>query len=126
MPNPQDLATQDLASRYIALWNETDPDRRRARLAESWTEDATYADPLAQRAGHAEIDTLIMAVQQRFSGLRFALDGGADGHGDHLRFSWTLGPEDGEAVVKGTDFARIEGGRFKAVTGFLDHVPDIA
>jgi SnoaL-like domain len=116
----------DLAAHYIALWNETDAKRRRALLAESWTEDASYADPLIQRSGYAEIDELIGAVQARFPGFRFALDGRVDGHGDHLRISWTLGPEDGDPVVRGTDFARAEGGRFKAVTGFLDHVPDAA
>jgi len=114
-----------LASRYIALWNEADPERRRKFLAKDWTPDATYADPLVQRAGHAEIDALIGAVQQRFSGFRFALDGRVDGHGDHLRFSWTLGPEGGQPVVKGTDFASTENGRFKAVTGFIDQAPGI-
>lgn len=64
-----------LAMRYIALWNETDATRRRALLAKDWTPNATYADPLAQRTGYAEIDTLIAAVQARFPGYRFALDG---------------------------------------------------
>jgi hypothetical protein len=109
-----------LPSRYIALWNEANGERRRSLLAEDWAADATYADPLEQRAGHAEIDALIGAVQQRFLGFRFALDGRVDGHGDHLRFSWKLGPEGGEPVVKGTDFALVESGRFKAVTGFID------
>ena len=34
-----------------------------------------------------------------------------------------LGPDGGESVVEGTDFARIEGGRLKSVVGFLDKVP---
>lgn len=121
MPEPLELAT-----RYIALWNETDPKRRRALLAESWTEDATYADPLIQRAGHSEINDLIATVQARFPGFRFALAGPVDGHGQHLRFSWTLGPDGGAPVIEGTDFARAEAGRLKAVTGFLDRVPDAA
>jgi hypothetical protein len=112
-----------LPSRYIALWNEADAKQRRRLLTEYWAEDATYADPLEQRAGHAEIDALIGAVQQRFPGFRFALDGHVDGHGNHLRFSWTLGPEGGQPVVKGTDFALVESGRFKAVTGFIDQAP---
>jgi hypothetical protein len=115
-----------LAKRYITLWNETDAGRRRALLSADWTGDAVYADPLVQRAGHAEIDALIGAVQERFAGFRFALDGSVDGHGDHLRFSWKLGPEGGEAVVRGTDFAVTQGGRLKAVTGFLDTVRDAA
>jgi hypothetical protein len=112
-----------LARRYVALWNETDATRRRALLAEDWTPNATYADPLAQRSGHAEIDTLITAVQARFPGCRFALDRAVNGYGEHLCFSWRLGPECAEAIVKGTDFAVTEHGRFKAVTGFLDQVP---
>jgi hypothetical protein len=112
-----------LATHYIMLWNETDADRRRVLLAQDWAPDATYADPLVQRTGHAEIAELIGAVQERFSGCRFALEGQVDGHGDHLRFSWRLGPQDGEAIVKGTDFAVTDGRRFKAVTGFLDQVP---
>ncbi len=120
------LDHHSLATQYIALWNETDPERRRSLLAENWTEDATYADPLMQRAGHAEIDALVAAVQGRFPDFRFALDGRVDGHGDHLRFAWTLGPQGGGAVVRGTDFALTEGGRFKAVTGFLDQAPGAA
>ncbi|MGF7005712.1 hypothetical protein [Aminobacter sp. BE322] len=47
----------------------------------------------------------------------------ADGFGDTIRFSWGLGPDGVDAVVEGTDFATIEGGRLSAITGFLDKVP---
>jgi hypothetical protein len=43
-----------IADRYIAVWNETDPARRRALLAEGWTENATYVDPLMAGEGHDE------------------------------------------------------------------------
>jgi hypothetical protein len=62
-------------------------------------------------------------VQARFPGHRFALDGAPDAHGEHLRFSWALGPEGGEPLVKGTDIAVVEGGRLRSVVGFLDQVP---
>ncbi|MFA5122173.1 nuclear transport factor 2 family protein [Zavarzinia sp.] len=112
-----------LAERYIALWNETDPARRRALLAANWGDDATYADPMAQCAGHAEIDALIGAVQGRYPGFNFSLDGAADGHGDHVRFSWALGPASEADMIKGTDFVRVEDGRIRSVTGFLDKLP---
>ena len=66
---------------------------------------------------------LIAAVQARFPDFRFALTGRPDGYGDHVRFSWELGPEGGEGFVKGTDFAVLDGERLKAVSGFLDQVP---
>jgi hypothetical protein len=55
-----------IANRYIALWNETDPTRRRALLAEGWAENAAYVDPLAKGEGHEEISALIGAVQTAF------------------------------------------------------------
>ncbi|MXP64461.1 nuclear transport factor 2 family protein [Roseomonas sp. M0104] len=115
---------QALATRYIAAWNETDPARRLALLAALWTEDATYRDPLMQGTGHEAIAALVAAVQARFPGHRFSLAGRADGYADRLRFSWTLGPDSGEPLVAGTDFAQLAGdGRLHTVTGFLDPLP---
>jgi len=112
-----------VASLYIAAWNETDAERRLSLVTESLTETASYIDPLMQGRGHAEIGAMIGAVQERFPGFRFALDGPVDGYGDRLRFSWALGPEGQADLIKGTDFAVLEDGRLKEVTGFLDKVP---
>lgn len=113
----------DIAETYIAAWNETDAAARRAMIADTWTADATYVDPLAAVAGHAGVDALIAGVQERFPEFRFALLGRPDGHGEHVRFSWGLGPDGAEAPIKGTDYVRVEDGRLKSVTGFLDQVP---
>jgi hypothetical protein len=85
--------------------------------------DATYIDPLARVAGRGEIAGLIGAVQAQYPVFRFASVGSADGHGEFARFSWSFGPENGEAVAKGTDFVRRDGDRIAAVTGFLDASP---
>jgi hypothetical protein len=112
-----------IADRYIAVWNERDPARRHALLADGWTKNATYVDPLAAGEGHEQIGALIGAVQQRFPGFRFALSSVVDGYGDKIRFSWALGPEHEPDMIKGTDVAFIEGERLKSVIGFLDKVP---
>lgn len=118
---------QDIAARYIACWNERDPERRGALVAALWTEDATYLDPLMRGDDRDGIAALIEGVQARFPDFRFALKGGADSHADRLRFSWGLGPDGGEAVVEGTDFAVLaDDTRLRAVTGFLDRVPPAA
>ena len=115
-----------IADAYIAAWNETDAQRRRALIGEAWTEDARYVDPIMSGEGRDQIDGLIAAVHERFPGFRFALIGQPDGHGDHVRFSWGLGPEGQDSPIKGTDFAVVEDGRLRAVTGFLDQVPAAA
>ena len=117
---------QHIADRYIAVWNERDPARRRSLLTDGWTEDARYVDPLMQGQGREQIGALIAAVHERFADFRFALIGQADGHGDQLRFSWGLGPEGAESPIKGTDFVVVDGGRVASVTGFLDQVPAAA
>src|SRR5262245_31984680 len=112
-----------LAEDYIALWNETDQKRRLALLAEGWTADASYVDPLMQGVGHRELDGLIAAVQAKVPSFRFALAPGTDSVGDHLRLWRGLGPKGSDAVIKGTDFILRDGDRVKSVTGFLDQVP---
>ena len=109
-----------IAHRYIALWNETDPQRRRILIAELWTETAAYADPLMRGEGRGEIDALIAGVQGQFPGYRFALVGQPDGDGNQIRFSWELGREGHDAPIKGTDFATLEDGRLSQVIGFID------
>lgn len=113
----------EIAERYLALWNEPDPARRSALLEAHWCEDACYVDPLASARGREAIAALVGAVRDRFPGCRFALAGSADGYGERLRFSWTLGPPADPEAVKGTDFVLLEQGRLKTVTGFLDKVP---
>ena len=117
-----------VAERYIALWNETDPTVRKQLLAQDWTDSASYVDPMARVRGVDEIDALIAGVQQRFPNFSFRLTGKPDGHGENVRFSWSLGPGDYvDAPIEGTDFAQLEeDGRIVAVTGFLDRVPPMA
>jgi hypothetical protein len=116
----------DLIDRYIAAWNETDAPRRKALIARTWTEGASYLDPLMNSEGHAGIDAMIAGVQAKFPGFRFSLSGKVDAFQDRVRFSWELGPQNGPAVVKGTDFAVVADNRLQAVTGFLDQVPAAA
>jgi len=112
----------NVARRYIELWNEKTPSRRREMLASDWTADATYVDPLMRGSGLDGIDALIVGVQQRFPEFTFKLIGKVDGYGDHVRFSWSLGPDGTEAPIKGTDFAVLNDGRIRSVAGFLDQV----
>ncbi|MDL2397706.1 nuclear transport factor 2 family protein [Rhizobium mayense] len=112
-----------IAERYLAVWNETEAERRRALITEAWTESCSYVDPLMRGEGHEQIDALVAAVHTRLPGFRFKLAGLADRYGDNIRFSWSLGTEGEEPLIKGTDFAILDGERLKTVHGFLDQAP---
>lgn len=107
---------------YIAVWNEADPERRRALIARTWTEDGTYVDPLMAGEGVEGIDAMVAAAQAQFPGHRFELTFGPDAHNDVVRFTWTLvAVESGETAAVGVDFATVApDGRLRAVTGFLE------
>jgi hypothetical protein len=116
---------QEIIERYIAAWNETDPERRRGLVESLWAADGSYTDPLADAHGREDIDGLIGAVQDQFPGLVFSLGGPVDAHHNQARFSWHLGPAgDGEPLVIGFDVAVIDAdNQITSVHGFLDKVP---
>jgi len=116
----------DLIDRYIAMWNETDGKRRRDLIARTWSENASYLDPLMQGEGHGGIDTMVSGVQQRFPGHKFRRTSEVDAHHDRVRFGWELAPEQGPPLVRGVDFGVVAGERLQTITGFLDQVPAAA
>jgi hypothetical protein len=117
----------ELVDRYIAMWNETDAERRRRLIAQVWTEGATYLDPALQAEGHAGIDAMVKSVHERFPGHRFRRTGDVDAHHDCVRFAWELGRDDAPPIVTGIDFGVTEGGkRLQAMTGFFNATPAAA
>jgi hypothetical protein len=112
-----------LVSRYIASFNETDAIKRNALIGATFTETASYVDPMMKSEGHDGIDRMLAAVQERFAGLAFRQAGKVDAYGDRIRFSWELGPEGGPSIAGGTDFAIIEAGRLAQIVGFIDFAP---
>ena len=107
---------------YLDAWNETDPDVRRRLIEQTWTEDASYLDPLMAGEGRDGIDTMIAAAQQAYPGHRFELAQGPDAHNDRVRFTWHLhGPDGNGPVAVGIDFGTVAAdGRLRTVTGFLE------
>ncbi|MET7710013.1 nuclear transport factor 2 family protein [Micromonospora sp. NPDC005413] len=114
----------ELAERYIALWNESDPVRRLQGINNLWAAEGRYVDPLTVAEGPEAIDATIAAVRNQFPGMTFRLAGPVDGHHNQVRFTWELGPDDVEAPIVGFDVATTdEDGRLTQVLGFLDRVP---
>ena len=107
---------------YFAMWNETDPLRRREVTAATWAQGASYVDPLFAADGRDALDALVIAVHEQFPGHRFRLTGAIDAHHDRARWSWELaGPNGSPPVAVGVDFAVLApDGRLRMVTGFFE------
>jgi hypothetical protein len=118
---------QEIIDQYIAAWNETDAQARRALVGSLWAAGGSYTDPLADVHGHDAIAGLIGAAQQQFPGLVFTLGGPLDANHNQARFTWHLGPAGGEPVVIGFDVVVLDDtSHISSVHGFLDVVPAAA
>ena len=113
--------TDTLVQTYIAMWNESDPERRRDLVAQTVTDDAEYVDPVMECAGVDGIAGMIGAAQAQFPGHHFTLIAGPEAHHDRLRFTWSLAADGAAPVAIGVDFARLaDDGRMRSITGFLE------
>ncbi|TDD27653.1 nuclear transport factor 2 family protein [Kribbella turkmenica] len=112
-----------LADQYFALWNEADPDRRAALIADTWTTDATFVDPSFEATGHDDLNKLVGAAQQMFPGLSFHRIGEIDEHHTYLRWTWHLKAEGQDPVAGGTDIVHLDNGRIHRLVGFHDFAP---
>jgi hypothetical protein len=113
----------ELVDRYFAAWNEVNPQHRESLIANTWSEDSWYLDPMVEGQGRHGIAAMIEAVQKQFVGLKFRRASDVDMHHDHVRFSWELAPEGGSAVAAGVDFGTVHDGLLQSVTGFIDFAP---
>ena len=117
-------AAEATIAAYVSSWNETDPARRQAAIARAWVASGTYRDPLMTSDGPAGIDAMLAAVQARFPGFVLKRVSAVEAHNGSARFSWSLGPASGPAVVEGVDFCALAAdGRLASVVGFIDKMP---
>ena len=117
------MTPDTIADLYIAAWNAGQADARRALLAEAWSEEARYTDPMMKGEGREGIAAMIEAARTRFPGLAFNRTGKIDSHGPFIRFSWALGAEGSAPAALGTDVVRLDAaGRITEVIGFLDAI----
>jgi len=105
---------------YLAMWNETDADRRAALIEQAWALDGRYVDPLIEADGHTELSAMVAGVHAQFPGHRFRRTTTVDNHHDRVRFGWELVAPDGTRTVAGIDVGALASdGRLQQITGFF-------
>jgi hypothetical protein len=118
MPTPEQIA-----ERYLAAFNERDPQARRRILEALCEDETTYTDPHVDAHGPGEIDAFIAATQDRFPGFAFSLAGPVDAHHNQMRFQWQAGQANNGAEYLGFDVIVTRAGKIRSVYGFADAAP---
>ncbi|RJG05148.1 hypothetical protein D3870_03155 [Noviherbaspirillum cavernae] len=113
------------AERYVAAWNETDAEARRAAIAALWTQDGAQLNKTLEAHGHQAIETRIVNSHNKWvrdAGYLFRSARNADGHHNTVKFSWEMvRPDDGTVVSVGVDFLLLdEEGRILADYQFIE------
>ena len=111
-----------LAGRYVAVWNQPDAARRRAAVAEVWTDDAVHLleppedaraaaaalaiNPVFAARGHAELLARVArAYEEWVAPGQFAFRPRADAArvADLVKFHWEMVTPDGEVAAVGLE-----------------------
>ena len=105
MKDTQELAkeiAQDLADRYVAVWNEPDAEARRRAIAALWAPDGGHYIGTREAHGYAALEQRIAGSHQknvRDGGNRFRVVTGARALRDVVTFFWEMLPAGSETVV---------------------------
>jgi hypothetical protein len=124
-PETRTREAEHLADRYLALWNEADPERRRRLIAELWTEDGSQilqppqemreiaASPgiglvaTLEARGHAELEARAATSYEHWvdsGGLSFTRRDDVERLDDVVKFHWEALSPDGEVTAVGLEF----------------------
>jgi hypothetical protein len=134
-------SAEDLANRYVAIWNEPDADARRQTVEQLWTEDGVHLlDPpeeIVKRAaeigvgatlearGHAELVQRVSRAYDEFVApgqYEFVRHGAAAAIRDLVKLRWAMVPAGGgEALAIGIDLLLLApDGRIRADYQFIE------
>jgi hypothetical protein len=116
------MSLENLIQRYVALWNEPDPDRRRAAIRELWTAEAVHvlqppADlrataaaigfdrPILEARGHEALERRVTRAHEEFVApgtFTFRYHGDGERLHDVVKFRWEMVSTAGREAAAGT------------------------
>lgn len=134
--------TTELVERYVALWNEPDPERRRATVRAVWTEDGGqilqppeeireqaaaigFFGSVLEARGYRALEQRVAVAYKQFvapGDAAFRRRGTVVQLGEVLKFEWEYAPLDGGPPTGGgTEFVLLApDGRIRTDYQFID------
>ena len=132
----------DLVERYVALWNEPDPNARRAAISALWADDGAhvlqppqeirdgaaaigFSAPALEARGHAALERRVTRAHEDFVApgeYVFRSRADAVALGDVVKFGWEMVPVGGnEPAAAGLEFLVLDGnGRIRTDYQFIE------
>jgi hypothetical protein len=98
---------QQLADRYVAVWNETDAAARRQAVANLWTPDGRHYVKSREARGYEELETRIVGSYEknvRDGGNRFRAAKNAQALAGVVTFNWEMVTTRDEVAAVGLEF----------------------
>ena len=95
-------AAQELAERYVAVWNETDAAVRRKSIADLWTREGQHYARTLEARGYDELEKRITGSHEKnvlSGGYRFHANRDAQALRDVVTFGWEMLPAAGGDVA---------------------------
>jgi hypothetical protein len=121
MSTTETTSIEALVDIYFAMWNEPDRAERLEVIAQAWTADGHYVDPLSDVTGHEALADMVDGVRTQFPGAALERTGPIDAHHNVLRFPWQATGADGSTIVHGIDVVVVgDDGKMQALAGFFD------
>jgi len=103
---------QQLADRYVAVWNEPNAELRRHAIAALWAVDGIHYVGTREARGYDALEQRIAASHEknvRSLGYQFRAAKGAHALRDAVTFFWEMLPADSESVIAtGVEFLIID------------------
>jgi len=140
--DPAQQSAAELADRYVALWNEADPDRRRELIAGLWNEEGEHllqppeevrriaagagvgGSAIIEARGHAEIDARANSAYEHWvatEGWSFRRRDDAERVHDVVKFHWEAVDGKGEVTGGGLNLLVLDAaGRIERDFTFVD------
>lgn len=102
----------ELADRYVAVWNDTDAQRRREQITQLWTPQGEHYVRTLRAAGYEELERRVTGSHEknvRDAGYRFRRAGAVQPLHDSVMFHWEMYRPGREDVVEalGLQFLRL-------------------
>ena len=106
------INAQQLADRYVAVWNEANPAARRDAIAQLWLPDGVHYVTTREARGYAALEERITGSHiknVRDAGHRFRAVKNAQALQDVVTFNWEMiRPATGEVLAVGLEFLQID------------------